>query len=145
MKSDCAKNPTSSISHIFLHAMNSNTTFLRHYKKLDQKFATPDECYRFHVKLHETQLRTKIQQKYDSDEDSILGTYMRINPTLQSPKLYRDISCHENDRRIITKYRVGSHELKIQSGRLAGSDRQDRICDSANGIQTVHHVLFSCA
>ena len=84
---------------------------MKHYQNIDEKFSTPDECYRFYVNLHETQGRIKLQEKSDLDMYRILGRYMRINPTLQSPVFYRDISCHEGDRTIITRYRVGSHKL----------------------------------
>ena len=74
----------------------------------------------------------------------ILGTYKRINPTLQQPSFYRNICCHELDRKTITRYRVGCHYLKIQSGRLAGNDRNTRICTCHNEVQTLAHVLFDC-
>ena len=144
MKNDCMNNPTSLISMTFAQALSCNTTFVKHYKELDEKFSTPDECYRFYVNLHERQARIKLQEKSDLDMDSTLGTYMRINPTLQSPVFYQDISCHEGDRTIITRYRVGSHKLRIQNGRLGGIDRRDRLCRCNNDIQTIEHVLFNC-
>ena len=87
----------------------------------------------------------KIRAKYNSDRDSILGTYMRINPTLQQPTLYSNFHCSEYDRKIIAKYRAGSHDLSIQTGRLSGADRHQRLCTCRNDIQTLHHVLFSCS
>ena len=76
MKNDCMNNPTFTfISMIFAQAFSSNTTFVKHYKKLDGKFSTPDECYRFYVNLHETQARIKLQEKYDLDMDSIRYVY----------------------------------------------------------------------
>ena len=35
------------------------------------------------------------------------------------------------------------HKLKIQSGRLTGDDRRDRLCSCTNDIQTIEHVLFN--
>ena len=144
LKNDCENNPTSSISVVFKHALDSRTTFIRHYKNLDEAFSTPEDCYRFHIKLYEAQTKTNIEAKHNIDADSILGTYKRINPTLQSPLFYKDIKCQEFDRITITKYRVGSHNLKIQSGRLAGEDRRARLCKCGNDIQTIQHVLLNC-
>ena len=145
MLSDCEHHPDSPISKLITKGMELNTTFLRHYKQLDQQFEEPQDCFNYYVREHENQMEGKIRAKHDSDRDSILGTYMRINPTLVQPKLYRDAHCNEYDRKIITKYRAGSHELSIQTGRLAGAERHERLCTCQNEIQTLHHVLFNCS
>ena len=124
--------------------MDSNLIFLRHYKQLDQKFTTPDNCYNYYLTEHQTGTRAKIQAKYDLDNNSILGTYLRINPRLQSPKLYREMNCNEHDRKIITRYRTGYHKLKINKGRQSNEDRQNRLCICESDIQTLTHVLFNC-
>ena len=49
----------------------------------------------------------KIRVK-GNDLDSILGTYLRINPTLDSPNMYNITERIESDRRTITKYTTGS-------------------------------------
>ena len=144
IKNDCANNPQSSISQIFAQALEKNTQFLRHYKKLDETFTTPEQCYNHHAQLQRTQNEMKIQQKFEADADSILGTYKRVNPQLESPAFYKSVGCHEIDRKTITRYRVGCHYLKIQSGRLAGGDRNTRLCTCQNEVQTLAHVLFSC-
>ena len=144
VKEDCLKNPTSTIAKIITSGMNSNTKFLRHYRKLDEKFSTPEECYEYHINEHNTKMSTKIQEKYDSDVDSILGTYKCINPNLVKPTFIENICCNENDRRTITKYRTGSHDLKIQSGRLNQTDRHDRLCSCGDVIQTLKHMIFEC-
>ena len=56
---------------------------------------------------------------------------------------YKDIRCNELDRKIITKYRLGCHKLKIQSGRLRGDEKAARLCDCQT-IQTISYVLFDC-
>ena len=144
MKRDCENNPQSSISRLFKHAVDSNTTFLRHYKKLDEKFTTPQECFKYYIEVCKSEMQQKIQEKYESDADSLLGTYKRINPAIQPPTFYKNIQCYECDRIIITKYRAGSHKLKVQTGRLAGTNRGDRLCDCLTDVQTLAHVLFNC-
>ena len=144
MKDDAERKPNSSISRLFMLAVNTNTTFLRHYKKLDEQFATPQECFKHHVDLQKSEILQKVHMKYESDADSLLGTYKRINPTMQQPTYYRNIECYERDRKIISKYRTGSHKLKVQTGRLAGSVRGDRLCECQTAVQTLEHVLLTC-
>ena len=144
VKEDCLNNPTSTIAKIFTLGIDTNTKFLRHYKELDEKFLTPEACFQFYVNQHKNKISAKIQIKYDNDVDSTLGTYKRINPTLVQPLLLRNICCHEIDRKIITRYRTGSHDLKIQSGRLTNTDRNDRKCPCGN-VQTLKHLLFHCS
>ena len=144
VKQDCVDNPTSLISVIFQQAIAENTPFLRHYIKLERKFVTPERCFDQHIEEHRQQIELKIQQKFDSDIDSILGTYKRVNPELQEPQFNRDVCCHEIDRKIISRYRTGCHKLKIQSGRMAGDGRDTRLCSCGTNIQTLAHVLFIC-
>ena len=64
--------------------------------------------------------------------------------TIVTPDYNNNIACFELDRKIITKYRTGSHKLKIQAGRLTGEGRDHRLCSCGNDIQTLAHVLFIC-
>ena len=144
VKDDCLKDPTSTIAKIITLGINNNTKFLRHYKALDERFMTPDACYKFYTNLHKTKISRKIQDKHNYDVDSILGTYKRINTNLVEPAFIKNICCHENERIIITKFRTGSHDLKIQSGRLSRTDRTERKCTCGNDIQTLKHMLFDC-
>ena len=118
--------------------------FLRHYKKLDESFTTPHECYKFHDEKYKMEAHEKMQQKFESDSDSILGTYKRINPNMTSPNFYKIVSCNELDRTMITRYRVGSHKLRIQRDRSEGTNREERLCTCRTDIQSVSHVIFSC-
>ena len=145
MKSDCENNFASPISNIFVQALNKNVTFLRHYKRLDRTFRTPEDCFKFYSNLHHTETSAKLQKELDSDPDSIHGTYLKLNPTIKSTKMYTDICCNESDRNIITRFRVGCHKLNIQSGRISNADRENRLCKCSNAVQTLHHVLFDCS
>ena len=121
-----------------------NLPYIRHYKKLDQQFLSIKECYDYHKENELNHMKNKMRTKGSIDVHSIFGTYMRINPDLQSPKMYHDMSCLESVRTIITKYRTGSHSLPIQSGRLVGEERDERKCICNDDIQTIDHVLFDC-
>lgn len=144
IKQECMNDPTSNISKNFQHAINSKTPFIRHYIKLDEKFPNINQCYDYYVNEHKEAIRVKIMQKNSINPDSILGTYLKVNPQLEPPKLYKDLNCHETDRMIISRYRVGSHRLNIQAGRLRNVKMEERMCKCSTSIQTLEHVLFDC-
>ena len=64
---------------------------------------------------------------------------------VQMPRYFKQLLYLESDRIIITKYRTGSHDLKIQAGRLTNTRRDMRLCACGNGIQTLDHVLSDCS
>ena len=58
--------------------------------------------------------------------------------------MYHQPLCDEATRSIITKYRTGSHNLRIQVGRRNRENRGERLCTCGDNIQTLEHVLFNC-
>ena len=143
-KQDALDNPTSSICSIFRQAIDVNIPYIRHYKQLDQNFTDPDECCQFYIQKFDASITCKIKLKHESDSNSILGTYFKINPLLNSPQMYQSMSCMESERSIITKYRTGSHQLRIQSGRLHHEQQSDRLCKCETEVQTIEHMVFRC-
>ena len=88
------------------------------------------------------QIKGKFVTASTNDENSKLGTYMMINPTLSKPNYERKL---EFQRVIITRYRTGSHNLRIEKDRkIPNSNREDRICLCNTGVQTIKHVLLDC-
>ena len=144
LKADCEQDPASPISRILNRAFQQNGKFIRHYTDLDRRFISPDLCYRHYSDLYNEEIKQIVNEKFIADNNSILGTYKTINPSLEVPIYNNSICCHECDRKIITKYRVGCHKLRIQSGRLEGEGRDLRLCTCGNDIQTISHVLFNC-
>ena len=51
-KDNCENNPTSTITTMFNLARDKNVVFLRHYRKLDEQFISPEECDRFYSRKH---------------------------------------------------------------------------------------------
>ena len=82
-------------------------------------------------------------QKYDDNNQSILGTYYKINPEFIIPTIHDDKNCQEAHRKLITKY-TGSHKLLIQTGRLNNEDADGRMCNCSISIQTIEHIIFNC-
>ena len=69
--------------------------------------------------------------------------YVSLNQTLLPYKLYKD-SVPEYARISTTRLRLGSHRLKIESGRWARIPRNNRLCTCKTDIQTESHVLLDC-
>ena len=134
----------SPISRLVKEIIAKNLPYIRHYIKLDQKFENPFDSFRFHTNNERSTLVSKVTTIGVDDIDSSLGTYLRINPTLQSPSMYHCITCIESDRYILMRYRTGSHNLRIQKGRTMNEKREERTCMCNHGVQTIDHVLFHC-
>ena len=119
----------------------ADTSYIRHYKKLQQTFTTTEECVKSLKDNFKSCYERKIQAAADADSDSRLGTYLLVNPTLVKP-LY--VEKMEFQRVCITRYRTGSHNLKIESGRTPHIPRDERYCCCNTGLKTVKHVLLEC-
>ena len=51
----------------------------------------------------------------------------------------------ECERVMLTRYRTGSHNLRIEKDRfLPNSKREDRLCLCGRDIQTIKHVILDC-
>lgn len=50
----------------------------------------------------------------------------------------------EFERKLITRFRTGSHSLNIELGRYSNTARENRLCSCGNGIQTVWHIFKDC-
>ena len=86
-----------------------------------------------------------LEQKGGKDVKGYYAPYYLINPQIISPVLYKQNTCLEFERLLITKHRSGSNNLKIQTGRLRNIPRDSRICDCETALQTLEHVLCNCS
>ena len=69
----------------------------------------------------------------------------QLNPSLQQHKLYKNNTLKEHQRIEFTRYRVSSHNLKVETGRWSRVDRGNHVCPcNIGGIQDESHVLFKC-
>ena len=144
VKEDAINNPLSTTSRLFLLGMEKNVLYLRHYRDLDRKFNSEKICYEFYLKEHRNAVTSKIISKGIQDPDGCYGPYIKLNPSLSSPEFYRDIKCMETDRLLLTRYRTGSHRLKINTGRVSQQQRHERLCSCLENIQTLEHVILYC-
>ena len=108
---------------------------------LVQKYTDPDKCTDILSNEFRNTYFTKIRSAADLDINSRLGTYAYINPSLTQPSFENKL---EFQRVIITRYRTGSHNFRIESGRTPYIPREERLCLCNNYLQTISHVMLYC-
>ena len=87
-----------------------------------------------------------VVEKFRNQDTSKARTYKEINPELTVHKVYTSKEyINERERLSFTRFRLSSHHLRIETGRWARLDVEDRVCVCGNGIQDEQHALFSCA
>ena len=118
----------------------ANTKYIKYYKNLEESYTSIAECKSRLTDSLKSSCEDKIRAAA-TDTDSRLGTYLTLNPTLSKPVFEDKL---EFQRTCITRYRTGSHDLQIESGRLTGTARDQRLCMCCTGIQTISHVLLHC-
>ena len=87
--------------------------------------------------------KDRITSQFNRDNDSKLGTYYRINPTLTS-NVPAPQATLEFERELVTRFRTGSHSLAVEIGRYTNTPRENRLCSCGTGIQTVWHIFTQC-
>ena len=144
IKLDIDKYPDSPISMLYNTAIEANLPFIKHYIDLHIKFENENDCYQFYLDKDIREIQARLRHKAQLDINGIQGTYLSINPNLESPQFYHSYIINELDRTILTKYRTGSHYLNIQKGRYNATQRKDRLCKCKLDVQDITHVLFHC-
>ena len=131
------------ISRLITVAERNNVSYLQYYKDLTESFETPEAC----VNASKTEVWSSIEGKFRltarNDIDSKLGTYFALNPLLVEP---RYVGVFEFERICMTRYRTGSHNLRIETGRMCNPivPREERFCNCSNDVQTLRHVILRC-
>ena len=83
-----------------------------------------------------------VRTHAQTDGKTKFKTYLQINPRLeQSPFL----NSHSTSVIDISKFRLGSHHLPIETGRWSRKERKDRLCRLCGVIGDEEHVLFVCS
>ena len=101
-----------------------DTPYIKHYLQLEQKYTSIAQCSDELHRTFKADREMKINEAATVDEDSRLGTYLSVNPTLCQPTYDRFL---EYQRVVVTRYRTGSHNLRIESGRTPYIPREERL------------------
>ena len=133
-------NPDHYISKLV--AIGDATNYITYFKNLANTYTNTKNCSDTMKNYHKSFIKEKIENAARSDPDSKLGTYFLVNPELKAPVFDKKF---EFQRVLITRYRTGSHNLRIEKDRrLPNSNREDRVCSCNLGIQTIKHVILEC-
>ena len=85
-----------------------------------------------------TQLKSKTGSKFI--------TYCKLNTDLSKHEIYNCSDIVESHRIAFSRLRIGSHRLRVETGRWSRTPREARLCrcDDA-GIQDERHIIESCS
>ena len=120
-------NLDSALSKVVACANEIGIPYVRYYNDLLTKYSDPVNCGKQLRLEYMDKWKQKILTAFNTDIDSKLGTYYRVNPSLQ-PFGLKDGTVTENERILLTRYRTGSHSLGVELGRFSNMSRQNRLC-----------------
>ena len=136
-KSSLQPNGTRAV--VFDYLLESPTKYLKHYVDLDQKYEDVSTLVTEQVEKIKSTVRSRGSNR---DAHYKFWIYCQINPELKpSPFLQRI----EKVGKSITKFRLGSHNLPIETGRWCRTLREDRLCNTCGVLGDENHVLYNCS
>ena len=144
MKEYMSEHPESALSKVHDMAIESNSSYVKYYQKLEADFGDPKVCDETLRKQINESFKQKLEYQHNLDSDSKLGTYYEINPSLSSCVPVPQTTL-EFEREMVTRFRTGSHSLAIETGRYSNTPRENRLCSCGDGVQTVWHVFAECS
>ena len=120
-----------------------NSKYISYCKNLHNLHKTPTNCQKNLSDTFCNEIQSKIRTKATANTDFKLGAYLKVNPALKGKECR---FLYEPDRVIISRYRTGSHNLSIETGRMSNPiiPRDERLCTCDTEIQTLEHCLLRC-
>ena len=90
------------------------------------------------IEVMKSQVRSKVGSKFMS--------YCKLNPELSKHEVYSCSEVTEHHRIAFTRFRTGSHRLRIETGRWSRTPKEARVCrcDGLN-IQDEQHIIEGCS
>ena len=132
--------PNSTRSEIFKYLLDNNnsTKFIKHYVELDRKYPDVKTLVQEQIDIVKSSIRNKGA---DRNAHYKFWIYLQMNPELvESPFLQRIDAVGK----CITKFRLGSHNLPIETGRWKRTQRQDRLCATCGVLGDEFHFVYNC-
>ena len=106
---------------------------------LDQKYEDSDQLISDHVMALKDNIRT---MGADKDNHYKYWIYLQMNPELKrSPFLNRIDLVGKS----MIKFRLGSHMLKIETGRWNRTKRELRLCGICDELGDEFHAVYRCS
>ena len=85
-----------------------------------------------------------VQQRVRAATSTKRKEYYNLNPKLQENPIYRNPNIPEYNIISFSRIILGSHRLKIETGRWSRISRENRLCQCNEGIQSEEYVLLKC-
>ena len=107
------------------------------------------EFYKYYESLGDNLDKANLEemkQTINNATTTYLTRYRDICGTEHNDCLYGQF-LREDKRVIITKWRLSSHNIKIETGRYTtpSTPREDRVCSKCpSSVEDEHHVVFQC-
>ena len=121
----------------FLTEEENRTAYIQHYEDLSMKYSSKEDI----VREFREQLRERIRHKANSGHYKYT-IYTRINPDLNPSHLIN--SLHPTAV-LMVRFRLGSHNFPIETGRWIRRPRPERLCGACGELGDEEHVLFRCS
>ena len=96
----------------------------------------------------ENDILQELKAQIESSDRTKFKTYKLMNPSLTVHKIYEMQANYveEHVRLSFSRFWLGSHYLRIETGRWSRTPRDERFCDCGNNqVQDEQHVLRDCA
>ena len=125
---------------MFNELLEKKSAFLKHYIDLDSRYEDSYQLISEQVDELKLKIRTLGANK---DRHYKHWIYLQMNPELKpSPFLSRiDVV-----GKALTKFRLGSHKLKIETGRWSRTKRELRLCSTCGDeLGDEFHAVYSCS
>ena len=131
--------PNSVRESVFNEMLTKNTKFLNHYCNLNEQYADSDSL----TKKYADEIKDTIR-RFSSDKDKHYKywVYMKINPELTASPFLNRI---DPIGKAMIKFRLGSHKLKIETGRWNRTPRAERLCNTCCELGDEFHILYNCS
>ena len=114
------------------------SSYLKHYHDLSRKYTNSFDIHN----EHKENLKISIINQAHKHGKSKFRTYLDINPNLlPSPFLNSNSSLVA----VITKFRLGTHYLPIETGRWTRTPREERLCKSCEVVGDERHLIYDCS
>ena len=136
-------NSSSALSKILEMATDERLHIVTYYTDLLTNYNTPESCQIDLQSEFKEKWKNKFRDSANQDNNSRLGTYYQINPDLK-PWVPSPQTIMESERKVVTRFRTGSHSLNIEIMRYSNVPRENRLCSCKNDIQTVWHIFMQC-
>ena len=115
------------LKKIVTEAERYDINFVQHFDNLIDRYQSVEQIKEI---LFENLLNS-IRKNANKGKTKY-STYIKINPSLNPPKVYNDMALIQ----VISKLRTSAHDLKIETGRHRGIKREQRLCTCACKLLT---------